>query len=162
MSPGLVEGGPALRRYLLASLGAIVLTALMLGIPTDLVPNPWFTRMIEAEPLNYFFWIATSILGGALLATYMLPGGAARSGSARTTGAVWGGGTLGLLAVGCPICNKLVVTLLGVSGALNYFAPLQPILGAVAVLLAASALVVRLRGAGGSCATGATQPTGLV
>lgn len=138
-----------LYRYLLASVGATALVAVALGIPTDVIPNPWFTRMIEAEPLNYFFWVATSILSGALLATFVLP---SLGDSSRATSSGLGSGTLGLLAVGCPICNKLVISLLGVSGALNYFAPLQPILGTAAVLLAASALVLRLRGARSACA----------
>ena len=39
------------------------------------------------------------------------------------------------------------VALVGVSGAMNYWAPLQPILGVVSVGLISGALVVRLRGA---------------
>jgi len=49
-------------------------------------------------------------------------------------------------AVGCPICNKLVVALIGVSGALNYWAPLQPLLGLLSVGVLLVGLVVRLRG----------------
>lgn len=36
---------------------------------------------------------------------------------------------LWVFAIGCPICNKLAVIALGVSGALAYFAPIQPTLG---------------------------------
>jgi len=52
---------------------------------------------------------------------------------------------LGLLAVGCPVCNKLVVVLLGVSGALALFAPIQPFLalGGLALLALALRRVVR-------------------
>lgn len=135
-------------RYLLASVGASLGVALILGIPTDVIPNPWFTRMLAAEPANYFFWVSTSIVSGALLATYALP---RLEGTRRVAGAGFGSGTLGLLAVGCPICNKLVVTLLGVSGALNYFAPIQPLLGAAALLLATTALALRLRAAQRAC-----------
>jgi hypothetical protein len=39
-----------------------------------------------------------------------------------------------LFAVGCPICNKPVVAI-GVRGALNYFAPVQPFLAAGSVAL---------------------------
>lgn len=141
-------------RYLTVSLAASALVAVVLGIPTDVIPNPWFTRMIAAEPLNYFFWAGTSLLSGALLATYVLP---TPDGAGGVSGAGLGSGALGLLAVGCPICNKLVVTLLGVSGALNYFAPIQPLLGALALLLAGSALTVRLRGARLACAVPPTS-----
>jgi hypothetical protein len=50
--------------------------------------------------------------------------------------------------VGCPVCNKLVVLLLGAGGALSYFAPLQPVLGMVSLALLAYALCTRLRALG--------------
>ena len=49
------------------------------------------------------------------------------------------------LAIGCPICNKVVVALLGVSGALSVFAPIQPIIGAASIALLAGSLAWRLR-----------------
>ncbi len=33
-----------------------------------------------------------------------------------------------VFAIGCPVCNKLVVLALGFSGALAYFEPIQPAL----------------------------------
>jgi hypothetical protein len=44
---------------------------------------------------------------------------------------------LALLAIGCPACNKLVVMLVGTSGALSLWAPLQPALaiGSIALLI---------------------------
>jgi hypothetical protein len=54
-----------------------------------------------------------------------------------------GGGLLSALAIGCPVCNKLVVMLLGVSGALTVWAPLQPVLGVVSVALLGWALRTR-------------------
>ena len=51
-----------------------------------------------------------------------------------------------MFAVGCPVCNKPIVVLLGASGALELWAPLQPVLGAVTIVFLAVALVIRLRG----------------
>ena len=45
------------------------------------------------------------------------------------------GGVLGFLAFACPVCNKLIVLVLGFSGAMTYFAPIQPMLGILGVLL---------------------------
>lgn len=104
--------------------------------------------MTPATTSNYFFWVASSILTGILLATYALP----RAARNRIAAASAGSGYLGLLAVGCPVCNKLVVALLGVSGAFTYFAPIQPLLGAAGLGLAALALTIRLRGARRACA----------
>lgn len=135
-------------RFLLSALVGIAVVALILGIPTDVIPNPWFVRMTPAGPGNYIFWVGSSLLTGVLLATYALP----RDTRDRIAAASAGSGFLGLLAVGCPVCNKLVVALLGVSGAFNYFAPMQPYLGAAGLLMAAVALSIRLRGAQRACA----------
>lgn len=113
--------------------------AVIYAIPTAIIDNPWFTRMTPVYADQYFYWIATSVLTGALIATYLGGGGPA---GAR---AGLGGGALGYLAIGCPICNKLIVGLLGVSGAMNLFAPVQPVLGAAGVLLIGAALAYRVR-----------------
>ena len=52
---------------------------------------------------------------------------------------------LTFFAVGCPVCNKLVLLALGASGAMTYFEPVQPVLSLLAVVLLAWALARRLR-----------------
>jgi hypothetical protein len=134
------------RFVLLAAMGA-VLSAILLGIPTAIIPNPVFHRIIDAGPANYFFWASTSVVTGALLATCALP----RTVKDRAAEAGLGGGFLAYLAVGCPLCNKAVVALLGASGAVSIFQPIQPFLGALGLLLASIALAVRLRGIRRGC-----------
>ncbi len=58
------------------------------------------------------------------------------------------------LAIGCPVCNKLALLLLGTSGALSIWAPIQPILGAASLALLAGTAVwrLRLRATGATCA----------
>jgi hypothetical protein len=135
-----------LRFALLAAAGA-ALSAVALGIPTAIIPNPVFHRVIEAGPSNYLFWASTSVVTGALLATYALP----RAVKDRAAEAGLGGGILAYLAVGCPLCNKPVVALLGASGAVTVFQPIQPFLGALGLVLASIALAVRLRGVSRGC-----------
>ena len=60
--------------------------------------------------------------------------------SART---VWGG-FVSFLAVGCPVCNQAVVALVGTSGALSWWAPVQPVVGLLAIALLVHALRRRL------------------
>jgi hypothetical protein len=127
------------------AIGATALALLAIGIPTDVVPNPGFTRMTPVRPADVVYLVLTALLMGALAATYL------RRITDRTPGVAVGSGVLSVLAVGCPVCNKLVVGLLGFSGALTYLAPLQPILGSLAVVLAATALGVRLRRLGRGC-----------
>ena len=128
------------RFVLLAAMGAI-LSAIVLGIPTAIIPNPVFHRIIDAGPANYFFWASTSVVTGALLATYALP----RTVKDRAAEAGLGGCSfLAYLAVGCPLCNKAVVALLGASGAVTIFQPIQPFLGALGLVLASIALTIRV------------------
>lgn len=125
----LVGLGPS---YWWRALALAAVSGLALAVPTRLVPNGFFSRMTPTRPLDYVFWVAASALLGLTLAM--------RSPDRDAAGPVAGGvGTF--LAVGCPICNKIVVALLGVSGALSYFAPLQPLIGSAALVL----LVVALR-----------------
>jgi len=141
------------RYWLAAAAGSLVVGALI-GIPTDVLPNPWFTRMTPVRPLDLVFWPVTSVLVGLLLATYLVPGARGRGGEG---GAGLRGGLLGGLAIGCPICNKVVVAVLGVSGALTYFGPIQPFLGLAAVSLTGVALVARLRALVRGCRVPATH-----
>jgi H+/Cl- antiporter ClcA len=132
------------RRWVAAA-AAAVLSALVLGIPTELIPNPVFARKIEAPLWTYPSLAITAVLAGLLLATYV-------RNEPRTTGErrvdleeaspeearrVTMGGLLSFFAIGCPTCNKLVLLALGSSGAITWFEPVQPLLalGGIAVLV---------------------------
>ena len=132
------------RFILLAAIGA-AFTAIVLGIPTAIIPNPVFHRIIDAGPANYFFWASTSVVPA--------PCSPPRSQTVKDHAAEagLGGGFLAYLAVGCPLCNKAVVALLGASGAVNIFEPIQPFLGALGLILASLALAIRLRGIKRGC-----------
>lgn len=136
------------RRWTAAVLGAVAV-ALLIGLPTVMIPNPVFTRMTPVLWWNWPIWLATSVLSGLLLATYVRDGETAVDDRPTRRGGV--GGLLAYFAVGCPVCNKLVVVALGTSGAMNWFAPLQPILAVGALVLLVVALRGRLRNAS-SCA----------
>ncbi len=57
------------------------------------------------------------------------------------------------VAIGCPLCNKVALVLLGASGALTVFAPLQPFIGAASLGMLAVTLGWRLHmlSNGGAC-----------
>jgi hypothetical protein len=132
------------RRWLVAALAGGV-AALAMGIPTGAVETSFYTRMVPVTWWNYPVWGISAVLLGLTAATYVRGGGAPTAGPDRSWQAMVATG-LSTFAVGCPICNKLVVSLIGVSGALSYWAPLQPILGALSIGILAAGLAVRLRG----------------
>lgn len=129
------------RRWVAAAAGLSV-TAVLVGVPTGIIRTPFYTRMTPVLWWNYPVWAVTAVLSGLLFATYVRT--ADRSTRPRQLGI--GGSVLALLAVGCPICNKVVVLLIGVSGALSLWAPLQPLLAVLSLLLLGWALRQRLRG----------------
>lgn len=147
-----------MRRWLVAA-GSSVGYALLIAVPTDLVDTPVFSREI---PPTWWSWpalVVSSVLAGLLTATYVAPPTAREEREPRQDGeeldrsAKGGylGGLLTFFAVGCPVCNKLVLLALGTSGALTWFEPVQPILSLAAIGVLAWALRARLR-ADVSCA----------
>ncbi len=140
------------RRWIFA-LGASVVVALVIGLPTDVIPNPVFGRPVEVTWWSYPSLVVSAVLGGLLAATYVriddvqstieLP-----DDELGTPGKAGGlGGLLSFFAVGCPTCNKVAVIALGSTGALDWFAPAQPMLAVLSVVLMSWALRSRLRGA---------------
>lgn len=117
-------------------------TALLVGVPTAVLPNAFFTRMTPVLWWNYPVWVVTALLVGLTVATYVR----AAPGVDSRPGRVTGGGLLSAFAVGCPVCNKLVVAALGTSGALTIWAPLQPLIAVAALVLLGYTFLRRLRG----------------
>ena len=119
------------RERWIAALVASIITFLIIGIPTAVIPNPYFGREIEVTTWSIPVLIASSIFTGLLLATYI---NAIPSPDEKRSARLGGLGTfISYFAVGCPVCNKLALIALGSSGAIKYFAPVQPYLGALSV-----------------------------
>lgn len=128
-------------------LGGIV-TAIVVALPTAVIPNPVFGRAVEVTWWSYPVVVLTGILGGLLLATYVKEPGIAEEQPAEEVKASklgLAGGFIAFFAVGCPVCNKLVLLALGASGAMTWFAPVQPFLAVASVVLMAVALRIRLK-----------------
>jgi hypothetical protein len=136
-------GGVLLARRITVGSVAAIATALVVGIPTGIVETSWYHRMTPVLWWNYPVWVMSAALTGALVATYVRDPAAPVP--ATQSGNTFLGGMLSLFAVGCPICNKLVVMAIGVSGALNWFAPIQPLLAVGSLGLLAYALWARRR-----------------
>lgn len=139
------------RHWLIAALGAVA-TGLVVALPTAVIPNPVFGRAVEVTWWSYPVVLLTGILGGLLLASYLRdPGqqpGASESddrprGRASRLGTA--GAFVAFFAVGCPVCNKLVLLALGTTGAITWFAPVQPLLAVASIVLMAIAVRLRLR-----------------
>jgi len=154
------------RRWWVAMAAGLV-TMLLVALPTAVIPNPVFGRSIDATWWSYPMVLVTGILGGLLVATYVKePAAPPSTGTGSdatdalhieeadrplTIGAV--GGLVSFFAIGCPVCNKVVLIALGASGAVSWFAPIQPVLALASIVLMTWALRARLRGEA-SCSIG--------
>ena len=128
-------------RFVLLSATGAGLYVLVVGVVTGVVPSPLFHRVVAADVWSVLALIVPAGLFGVLAATFLVPWPQ----GCRVGGRAGAGGVLSFLAAGCPVCNKLVVLAVGVSGALDYFRPLQPLLAALSVVLLGAALWARFR-----------------
>jgi hypothetical protein len=85
----------------------------------------------------------SAIRAGLVTATYVAyPEGAApRRSESRLGMAGW---MITFFAVGCPVCNKIVLLALGATGAIQFFEPVQPYLAGASIALLAWALYARV------------------
>ncbi|MFP3466889.1 hypothetical protein [Leifsonia sp. SIMBA_070] len=108
-----------------------LLVTVTIAVPTDLIETPLFSREVPPTPWAWPVLAVTAALSGLLTATYVARPAAVgipRSGKFGMAGAL-----LSFFAVGCPVCNKLVLLVLGASGAMQYFEPIQPYLAGASI-----------------------------
>lgn len=142
-----------------------VVSLVVFGLVTAIIPNPVFGREIPPEPFAIWVWIASAPLMGLVAATYTTRPPATAVTTLGTSDAPADGegdgtvlGTVAsfgaFIAIGCPVCNKVALLLLGTSGAMTVFAPIQPFIGAASLALLAGTVAwrLRLRMRGGACA----------
>lgn len=134
------------RRRWLAAIGASLATTLVVAIPTAMIPTPIFGREVAVTWWSWPVLVVTAVLSGLVFATYVREPGAAPATSDVDKPSRFGmaGGVLTFFAVGCPVCNKIVLVALGSSGAMNVFAPVQPLLAIASLIVMGVALRVRL------------------
>jgi hypothetical protein len=153
------------RRFVAHAVVWGLLSFAALGLVTAILPNPVFGRQIPPEPFAIWVWFLSAPLIGIVMATYTAPppavatslaiaspGDAARD--ERRTGVLGTAAGLGaFLAIGCPVCNKIALVLLGWSGAMTIYAPIQPVIGAASLVLLVATVAWRLRARtrGGAC-----------
>jgi len=158
------------RRFFAWAIAWALVSLLAFGVIAAIIPNPVFGRQIPPEPFAIAVWLASAPLMGLLGATYSAPAiqaatasplmpliiepaGDASHRQGTTLGTVAGLGAF--LAIGCPVCNKVALVLLGAGGAMTVFAPIQPLIGTASLVLLAGTLAwrFRLRRRGEACST---------
>lgn len=101
------------------------------GTVTASWPNPLFVRMTPSGTAELVFLT----LGAALVGVFTAVRRPACS--LRRAGV---GGVLGFLGIACPVCNKLLVLLIGAPVLMTYYEPIRLYVAAAGVLLLATAI----------------------
>lgn len=132
--------------------GIGLVAAVILAIPADIINTSIFHRPVPPRSIDYPIWIITSLLIGLVLAIRtdavveqrslpesaksLEPNNISTLEEKLQTRTLMSG-FASFLAIGCPVCNQVVVALVGTSGALAWWSPVQPVIGfgAIAVLL---------------------------
>jgi len=118
-----------------------VIAAIVIAVPADLINTRFFGRPIDPKAIDYVILAITAALIGTILA--IRPERLTMRDEQDQTRTIWGG-FVSFLAVGCPVCNQAVVALVGTSGALSWWAPVQPVVGLLAIALLVHTLRRRL------------------
>lgn len=105
--------------------GAAVVTAVVLGVPTDVIDSPVFVRVVPVRWWEYAVLLLVSVLVGAWA------GGHGRRGVWSLVAGLVATG----LSLGCPHCNRLVVWLIGMDRTLTWWALAQSVLAVIGITL---------------------------
>lgn len=124
------------------ALGLATVAVVLIAVPADLIDTRLFGRPVPTRTIDYVILAVTAALIGVILAIRPDVRDDHTDAQERTT--VWGG-FASFLAVGCPVCNQAVVAMVGTSGALSWWAPVQPVVGLAAIALLVHTLRRRLR-----------------
>ena len=130
-----------IKRWII-TVSVALLTYFLIALPAAVVKNPIFGRDTEPTDWSITVIVITSILTGLLSATYVKNEFSDENPRQLKIGSA--GTLLSFFAVGCPVCNKLVLFALGYSGAIQYFAPIQPYLALAGIALLMFSLRMRL------------------
>jgi hypothetical protein len=129
------------KRWFVAT-GAGLFTYLFISSTTAVIENPIFNREIATTNWSVPVIVISSILTGLLSATYVKNGISDQNPKQLKIGSA--GALLAYFAVGCPVCNKIALIALGYTGAIQYFAPIQPYLAIAGIALLAFSLRMRM------------------
>ncbi len=114
------------KKFLLIGLLSTIVTFLLLGIPTDTIPNQFYTRMVPSTGLDLFFLVAVSFMLGTYTGLFFYLRDKKRK---PGKGAAYVGTAGGFLAISCPICIKFLVLIFGAVALMAYLEPLRPYIG---------------------------------
>ena len=117
-------------KYIFIALLASSIIFFLFALPSAMIANPFFIRMTPPTIYEWFILITTAVLAGTYIGLYYYK---KEQQSTKAVCSATGGSFLGFLTYGCAFCNKILIFLLGISGVMTYFLPIQPYLGVASI-----------------------------
>ena len=118
--------------HMIRGIIAAFLFLLLFGIPSALIPTPFFSRMTIPTLFEWTIYVVTALLAGLYVGLYYFK---KQQQSTQSFCAATSGSMFGFLSYGCAFCNKILIALLGISGIISYYLPYQKYFGFIGVFL---------------------------
>jgi hypothetical protein len=126
---------PLSAKHLARGTATAVAMFVLLGTVAALWNNPLFMRMTSAGSFEIALLLLQALLMGVYVGLPHSPCGK------RTAGA---GAIIGFLGIACPVCNKVLVVLIGSALLLEYFEPVRIYVALGGAVLVALAIWLKL------------------
>lgn len=137
-----------INKFVLIGILSGIIILLAIGIPTEIIPNDVYTRMIPVTFLDIFFLIVISVMLGVYIALFFY---LKEKKKKQKIFSAYGGATGGILAVSCPICIKLLVLIFGTTALMTYLEPARPYIGFLSIGLIGYGLFTQIKMVKKSC-----------
>jgi drug/metabolite transporter (DMT)-like permease len=129
-------------KYMLIAAALSLAFLAVLGIPTALIPSPFFKRMIAPTTVDYALLALTAALAGSYVSYSLYLKSVHEN---KSDYAAVGGTLTAVFGFGCPICNALLVVLFGSTALLVFFEPYRHYLSLLTIALFATAFYLKAK-----------------
>lgn len=130
-------------RYFVIGGVAFLIFLIVLGIPTAIISNKFYIRMIAATYLDWIFLTIISIMLGIYVGLYFY-GKSIKQNDSKEDAVAGGSAITSFFALSCPICIGFLVAIFGTAALLTYFEPFRPLLGFIAIGMLSIALYLKI------------------
>lgn len=118
-----------IKYFVIGAISSIIIF-FVFGIPTNVIPNDYFTRMIPVTKLDVFFLVITSLMLGTYIALFFYLMDKKKKCN-NATGCIGAGGSF--LAISCPTCIQFLVFIFGTAALMTYLQPIRPYIGFLSI-----------------------------
>jgi len=130
-------------RYIFIGILAFIVSLVAFGIPTAIIPNQIYKRMIPATYLDWVFLVIISAMLGTYIGLYFY-GKKTKQNDSKEDAMAGGSAITSFFALSCPVCISFLVAIFGTTALLMYYEPFRPVLGFMTLGVLSTALYLKI------------------